>query len=195
MRTTDPRRAPLACVCAALTALMSRPPRPGRRHWSRSRGFRCVHPGRTCRGRRGSRRGRCRRLRFLGLALRGSPDRRPALAPAAAPAPGHGVRDATHFAPSCPQLASPFAPPAPSPRTACTSTSTRRRCGATLTGRCWCGSTAVASPRTAPATTTAPSSPRTAPSSSRSTTGSARSGSSPIPRSRRGRAARPATTA
>jgi hypothetical protein len=72
--------------------------------------------------------------------------------------------------------------PPPSRRTACISTSTRRRFGATLTGRCWCGSTAVGSPRMAPGTTTAPSSRRTAPSWSRSTTVSARSGSWPIQR-------------
>ena len=42
-----------------------------------------------------------------------------------------------------------FAPPGPfSPRTACTSTSPRRRCAATRSGRCSCGSTAAASPRT-----------------------------------------------
>ena len=65
----------------------------------------------------------------------------------------------------------------------------------TRSGRCSCGSTAAASPRTAPSTTTAPSSRRTASSSSRSTTGSARSASSRIRRSPRGRAGRPATTA
>ena len=63
------------------------------------------------------------------------------------------------------------------------------------TGPCSCGSTAVGSPRMAPATTTAPSSQRTASSSSRSTTGSARSGSLPIRRSPGDRVARPATTA
>ena len=65
-----------------------------------------------------------------------------------------------------------------SARTACTSTSPRRRCAATPTGPCSCGSTAAASPRTRAATTTAPSSRRTASSSSPSTTGSARSASS-----------------
>ena len=43
------------------------------------------------------------RLRVPRPAVRRSPDREPALAAAAAAGPGSGIRDATAFAPSCPQ--------------------------------------------------------------------------------------------
>ena len=185
MRTTHPRRAPLAGLCAALSSADARGSRrPGRRHWSRRRSFELAcRPDRAYRGRRRSRRGRFQAVYAVPrAALRRSPDRRTALAaPAAAAAPWDGVRDATQFAPSCPQ---PSRQPVRAARPLLRGLPVSQRLHADAaarrsTGRCSCGSTAVASPRMAPATTTAPSSPRTAPSWSRSTTGSARSGSLP----------------
>ena len=51
---------------------------------------------------------------FLGLPYAAPPVEDLRWRPPRPPALWHGVRDATQFAPNCPQLASPFAPPGPS---------------------------------------------------------------------------------
>ena len=83
---------------------------------------------------------------FLGLPYAAPPTGNLRWRPPQLPAHWQGVRDATIFAPSCPQNpnVNPFLlPPGPPARTACTSTCTRRRCVTTPAGRCWCGSTAA----------------------------------------------------
>ena len=50
---------------------------------------------------------------FLGLPYAAAPTGNLRWRPPQRPAPWAGIRDATKFAPSCPQLSSPFAPPGP----------------------------------------------------------------------------------
>ena len=124
---------------------------------------------------------------FLGLPYAAPPTGQPALARRRSRRP-RGAASATRrssrrAARSC--RARSRRPPR-SPRTACTSTSTRRRCIETPIGRCSCGSTAAGSPRTARATTTAPSSRRRARSWSRS---NYRLGALGVPRPSRARRA------
>ena len=130
---------------------------------------------------------------FRGLPYAAAPTGHAAVAAPQPPAAWHGVRDATPVRAELPAAAGARSLPArpdrrglPVPERLHAGTCTA---AAAMVARCSCGSTAAASPRTAPATTTAPSSRRTAPSSSRSTTGSARSASSRTRRSPPGRAA------
>ncbi len=115
MRTIHLRRAALASLCAALTALtltagaaravdngfatapLSAPSAPIVRIVGGAvRG--AVVPG---------------AYEFLGLPYAAPPTGNLRWRPPQSPREWHGVRDATQFAPSCPQAASPFAPPAP----------------------------------------------------------------------------------
>jgi len=114
MRTTQVRRALQAGFCAALTALTftagARAVESGPvTAASSSRLAPIVRiEGGAVRGVAGS-----GVYEFLGLPYAAPPTGDLRWRPPLPPAEWDGVRDATQFAPSCPQAASPFAPPAP----------------------------------------------------------------------------------
>ena len=115
MRTSHPRRPPLAGLCAALTALTLAATAAGTvdtglaasTSSSTSAPIVRIESG-AVRGAAGS-----EGYEFLGLPYAAPPTGNLRWRPPQTPAQWNGVRDATQFAPSCPQVSSPFAPPAP----------------------------------------------------------------------------------
>ena len=115
MRTTHPRRVSLTALCVALTTLtLAAAAAPGIDTAVAFKGSSSgagpivgVQDG-AVRGVAGS-----GVYEFLGLPYAAPPTGNLRWRPPQTPAPWAGVRDATQFAPSCPQQSSPFAPPGP----------------------------------------------------------------------------------
>jgi para-nitrobenzyl esterase len=115
MRTTHLRRAPLASLCAGLTALTL----PAGAARATDNGFAGARPSSgpapIVRTVDGAVRGAAASggYEFLGLPYAAPPAGTRRWRPPQPPPDWHGARSATRFAPSCPQPASPFAPPGP----------------------------------------------------------------------------------
>ena len=138
MRTTHRRRPPLALagLCAALTALtLAAGGRRDCRRWSRRQQLRARLPPRSCGSRAAPFAARPfpRGYEFLGLPYAAPPTGEPALASPAASGRG-GTASATRRSSrrAARSRRARSRRPRPSQRTASTSTSTRRRCGATV---------------------------------------------------------------
>jgi para-nitrobenzyl esterase len=115
MRTTRLRRAPLAGLCAGLTAL-TLPATAARATDNGLAGPRpSSRPAPIVRIVDGAVRGAAASggYEFLGLPYAAPPTGNLRWRPPQPPPDWHGVRSATRFAPSCPQPESPFAPPGP----------------------------------------------------------------------------------
>ncbi len=118
MNTTHWRRAPLAAVCCAALAALTLAAAGAT---AATAGTRAAASGSRSGGApivttddgavRGTTAGTV--AEFLGIPYAAPPTGNLRWRPPAPPADWRGVRDATQFAPSCPQPASPFAPPGP----------------------------------------------------------------------------------